>query len=148
MKVYRIKFEDMFYIKLVEETDREILIDTVPLYKLQEAALYEENIAKKVLNKLSNNKEFKDINMTFELEEAGGIDYIMEYGTKECVICKKEFELRKEDKFIVDVEPKPFSVSGLKEAFNCPYCGCQNIVNNYNQKYDINTKKVQNNENK
>lgn len=121
MKVYRIKVEDMFYIKLVEETDREILIDTVPLYKLQEAALYEENIAKKVLNKLSNNKEFKDINMTFELEEAGGIDYIMEYGTKECVICKKEFELRKEDKFIVDVEPKPFSVSGLKEAFNCPY---------------------------
>ena len=104
--------------------------------------LFSEKQTEKIINVI------KEFDKNYFLEEAGGIDYIMEYGTKECVICKKEFELRKEDKFIVDVEPKPFSVSGLKEAFNCPYCGCQNIVNNYNQKYDINTKMVQNNENK
>lgn len=47
-----------------------------------------------------------------------------------CEVCKKEFELKKENKYIV----QNVSVSGLfnrnyYDAFDCPHCGCQNITN-------------------
>lgn len=47
-----------------------------------------------------------------------------------CKICGKDFELKKENRYVV----KNVSVSGLftrnvYESFDCPYCGCQNVVN-------------------
>lgn len=47
-----------------------------------------------------------------------------------CGICGKEFELKKENKYIV----QNVSLTGMlnrnyHEAFDCPYCGCQNVVN-------------------
>lgn len=49
-----------------------------------------------------------------------------------CKICKKYFKARKEDKYLAQ---KPRGLSDLAsapttfEAFDCPKCGCQNIVN-------------------
>ena len=47
-----------------------------------------------------------------------------------CKICGKEFQLKKENKYLV----QNVSIGGILnrnyyEAFDCPYCGCQNIVN-------------------
>lgn len=51
-----------------------------------------------------------------------------------CKICNKEFELLKENRYMVTNENlKEISKIGLSsvfEAFDCPYCGCQNIVGN------------------
>lgn len=51
-----------------------------------------------------------------------------------CKVCKRYFRLKKEDKY--DVE-KVKSIMGrmalenqqVYECFDCPKCGCQNIVN-------------------
>lgn len=49
-----------------------------------------------------------------------------------CKVCGKEFELIKDNKYIVQ-ENKGLNgiVTGIKkfECFDCPYCGCQNIMN-------------------
>lgn len=49
-----------------------------------------------------------------------------------CKVCGKKFELLKKNKYIVQ-ENKGLSAmaNGCKrfECFNCPKCGCQNIVN-------------------
>lgn len=49
-----------------------------------------------------------------------------------CKVCEKEFELFKKNKYIVR-ENKGINgaVSGTKqfECFDCPKCGCQNVVN-------------------
>lgn len=49
-----------------------------------------------------------------------------------CKVCKKQFELKKENKYIA-TENKGLSsiTTGIRnyECFDCPYCGCQNIVN-------------------
>ena len=49
-----------------------------------------------------------------------------------CKICGKDFELEAKNKYIA-IENKGLngSISGLKkfECFDCPKCGCQNIVN-------------------
>lgn len=147
MKIYRIIVDNKFYIKgIIERTSTDdnhrFTLDFISANNKIDAALFNEKQIKTILAKL---KKYK---VNFKLELAGGIDYIMEYGKKECDVCKKVFELKKENKYIVNVEPKPFTIFGLREAFNCPYCGCQNIVNSYSQKYDTNTKKTQNNENK
>lgn len=47
-----------------------------------------------------------------------------------CKICGKEFRLNKENRYLV----QNVSLAGLlnrnyHEAFDCPFCGCQNIVN-------------------
>lgn len=51
-----------------------------------------------------------------------------------CKICNKKFELLKENRYMVTNENlKEISKIGLSnvfEAFDCPYCGCQNIVGN------------------
>ena len=51
-----------------------------------------------------------------------------------CKICNKEFELLKENRYMVtNGNLKEISKNGLScvfEAFDCPYCGCQNIVGN------------------
>ena len=50
-----------------------------------------------------------------------------------CKICGKRFKLIKENRYLA--EEKIGALECLKkasktfEAFDCPYCGCQNIVN-------------------
>lgn len=46
-----------------------------------------------------------------------------------CKICGKEFELREEDRYFVINNSVIFQQKKLGEAFDCPYCGCQNVVN-------------------
>lgn len=49
-----------------------------------------------------------------------------------CKVCGKQFELEKENKYVV-AENKGLAniTNGYKyfECFDCPECGCQNIVN-------------------
>lgn len=48
-----------------------------------------------------------------------------------CKVCKKRFSPKKENKYIVQEIPTVTNVfTGTKafEAFDCPKCGCQNIV--------------------
>lgn len=49
-----------------------------------------------------------------------------------CKVCGKQFDLKKENKYIVR-ENKGINgiASGTKkfECFDCPNCGCQNILN-------------------
>lgn len=50
-----------------------------------------------------------------------------------CKICGKEFELKKENKYLATEKISAFGA--LKqlpktfEAFDCPHCGCQNVIN-------------------
>lgn len=50
-----------------------------------------------------------------------------------CKVCKKFFIPRKENKYVVIQTPAGISVlterARIYEAFDCPRCGCQNIVN-------------------
>lgn len=50
-----------------------------------------------------------------------------------CKICNKRFKLIKENNYIVTVHPTGLNclIEPIKtyEAFDCPKCGCQNIVN-------------------
>lgn len=48
----------------------------------------------------------------------------------ECKVCSKDFELKSENKYLVG-EKNLFKPLDIFEAFDCPYCGCQNIVNVY-----------------
>ena len=52
---------------------------------------------------------------------------------RKCKVCKKRFGLQKKNKYQIYVAPVGISciVEGGKtfEAYDCPYCGCQNIVN-------------------
>lgn len=61
-----------------------------------------------------------------------------------CKVCNKEFELKKENKYIVNAKGT-FLPPDKREAFNCPYCGCQNIVGLYFEPL-FKDKKVSNNE--
>ena len=51
---------------------------------------------------------------------------------KKCEVCKRLFRLKKENLYNIYVAPVGLNciVNGGKtyEAFDCPYCGCQNIV--------------------
>ena len=57
------------------------------------------------------------------------------FGMIECKVCQKLIELDKKDRYTArDNESIGFSnftgtESSLYDAFDCPYCGCQNIVN-------------------
>ncbi len=47
-----------------------------------------------------------------------------------CKVCGREFNLLKENKYIVrEYMQFGFSMPRLAEAFDCPICGCQNVVN-------------------
>ena len=50
-----------------------------------------------------------------------------------CKICGKEFELKKENKYLATEKIAAFGtlskIPKTFEAFDCPHCGCQNIVN-------------------
>lgn len=48
----------------------------------------------------------------------------------ECGICGKEFELKKEKKYLIRKSGLSVLIDKNNlEAFDCPYCGCQNVVN-------------------
>lgn len=53
------------------------------------------------------------------------------YNKHKCKVCGKEFELKKENKYIATTTNFLINNSSLSEAFDCPFCGCQNIVNPY-----------------
>lgn len=49
-----------------------------------------------------------------------------------CKVCKNQFELNKDSKYVVAEDKGVINVmNGIKyyECFDCPKCGCQNIVN-------------------
>ena len=53
-----------------------------------------------------------------------------------CKVCGVEFELKKENKYEV-IHKERTLISGWQEVifecFNCPMCGCQNVVNEKHQ---------------
>lgn len=51
------------------------------------------------------------------------------YNKHKCKVCGKEFLLKKENKYFVNSKNYLFNVISICEAFDCEYCGCQNIVN-------------------
>lgn len=50
-----------------------------------------------------------------------------------CKVCGKQFDLVKENKYIVREKDKGLNsaFNGTKkfECFDCPHCGCQNVLN-------------------
>lgn len=52
---------------------------------------------------------------------------------KRCKVCGRFFRLKSENRY--EVVDRPTALTALVkkdtvfEAFNCPWCGCQNIVN-------------------
>ena len=50
-----------------------------------------------------------------------------------CKVCNRYFKAKKENKYEVTKEPAGLNnlVEGTKtyECFDCPKCGCQNVVN-------------------
>ena len=53
------------------------------------------------------------------------------FNKHKCKICGKDFELKKENKYIANSINLLISKECKSESFDCPYCGCQNIVNSY-----------------
>lgn len=58
-----------------------------------------------------------------------------------CKVCGKEFELKKENRYItIDIQSglvAAFSVTQnpMYDTFDCPFCGCQNVVNSRKKEY-------------
>lgn len=53
------------------------------------------------------------------------------YGFRICHACKMPFMLKDENRYTVKDRPGAFSFAGGPEymdAFDCPRCGCQNIL--------------------
>lgn len=52
---------------------------------------------------------------------------------KRCKVCNRFFKLKAENKYLVVNEPIFLKALTEKttvfEAFDCPWCGCQNVVN-------------------
>ena len=47
-----------------------------------------------------------------------------------CKVCKRYFKAKKENKYNVLNSPElPWIKPTVLECFDCPRCGCQNIVN-------------------
>ena len=53
----------------------------------------------------------------------------------ECKVCGHEFELKKENRYLSADHNLIFGSLILHECFDCPMCGCQNIVNHREQSY-------------
>lgn len=48
---------------------------------------------------------------------------------KRCNICHRFFKLKAENKYLVFTNPtNVFKKVTVYEAFDCPWCGCQNLV--------------------
>lgn len=50
-----------------------------------------------------------------------------------CKVCKRYFKAKKDDKYEVTIRPTGLNVlterTRVYECFDCPKCGCQNMVN-------------------
>ena len=59
---------------------------------------------------------------------------------KRCKVCHRFFKLKAENKYLVTSEPAIFKSlvekATVYEAFDCPWCGCQNVVNVREAKMD------------
>jgi DNA-directed RNA polymerase subunit RPC12/RpoP len=56
-----------------------------------------------------------------------------------CNVCGKRFRLKKENKYEVkeiNILREIANPGVVSEAFDCPRCGCQNIVNERRKDYD------------
>jgi len=54
-----------------------------------------------------------------------------EFNSNKCKVCGKDFLLKKENKYFVTSKNPLLNVISTCEAFDCEYCGCQNVVNCY-----------------
>lgn len=59
-----------------------------------------------------------------------------------CKVCNKEFELQRKDRYIAHDNDKagPSALVGgseeeLYDAFDCPHCGCQNVIQKRKRSY-------------
>lgn len=58
-----------------------------------------------------------------------------------CKVCGKHFRLKNSKRYTISVAPSlADAITGrqtikIKEAFDCSWCGCQNIVNTREQSY-------------
>lgn len=68
MKLYRIKIDNQFYIKAII-FGKNPLFQFIPCWELTEAAIYEEDKAKKYCKELNSQKEMKEAELVFSLEE-------------------------------------------------------------------------------
>lgn len=66
MKIYRIKIDDMFYVKAVAFDNEGIQV--IPTWEISKAAWYEEDKAKKYCEDLNKNIDMKNSGIKFELE--------------------------------------------------------------------------------
>lgn len=71
MKVYRIKIDDLFYVKAIA-FGGEPFLNIIPTWDITEAAWYEEDKAKKYCEDLNKQEEMKEADIKFTLEE---VDY-------------------------------------------------------------------------
>jgi hypothetical protein len=53
----------------------------------------------------------------------------------ECKVCGHEFELKKENRYLSTWQNPIFGSFTLHECFDCPICGCQNIVSQREPSY-------------
>ena len=66
MKIYRIKIDDLFYVKGIIFDSEGIQI--IPTWKIEEAGWYEEEKAKKYCEELNKKKDTQEANIKFSLE--------------------------------------------------------------------------------
>lgn len=45
-----------------------------------------------------------------------------------CKVCGNKFELKKENRYTASRRESIFCIPTYYDAFDCPVCGCQNIV--------------------
>ena len=66
MKIYRIKIDDLFYVKGVVFDSEGIQV--IPTWEIKEAGWYEEDKAKKYCEELNKKMEFQEVEIKFDLE--------------------------------------------------------------------------------
>lgn len=71
MKIYKIKLDDVFYVKAIvfgSSKDEELFQMIATPFEI-EAGWYEEDKAKIYCEELNKNKEYKEVGLKFSLEE-------------------------------------------------------------------------------
>lgn len=70
MKIYRIKIDDLFYVKAVvfDTSQGELKFQVIPTWDVLEAAWYDEEKAKKYIEELNKEYVEGDIKLNFTLE--------------------------------------------------------------------------------
>lgn len=62
----------------------------------------------------------------------------MEIKEVHCEICNQILDINKDNTYKVEVENVLFRSKAIHDATDCPYCGCQNLLNKRYQKVRIN----------